>query len=128
MERLVASLFRSFGFEFSRTSRAESKLLDNCGIDITNVPFLIQCKAGYERNPPKYRDIYKYIKENLNKNFPKEHDIHNTPIVLIHKGDGRKKENFTWTFDNETITNILKEYYFFKNEYTNKNKDSRTDA
>lgn len=55
---------------------------------------LYQCKAGYERRRPKFEEEYQYIKDNLLKNFPKEHYIHNYPIILaseIDVGSGNKR-------------------------------------
>lgn len=114
LERLLAKIFREFGFEFAKTSRYASKLLDDCGIDVANIPLLIQAKCGYAKNPPKYKDIYANIKAKLKENFPPEHEIHNAPIVLVHKEDGRKPEHFVWMFQHEDIVEILNDYYQLK--------------
>ena len=116
LERLIAKTFRLFGFQYSKTSRATSRLLDDCGVDINFVPFLIQCKAGYNNNRPKYEDIYRNIKDKLKENYPGDHPNHDLPIVLIHKLNGRKKELFQWTFRHEDSVEILEDYYKTKNE------------
>jgi len=46
LEQLVAKDLRVL-YPFAKTARMTSKILDDCKIDITGVPFLIQCKAGY---------------------------------------------------------------------------------
>jgi hypothetical protein len=45
-ERSMAEHFRNLGYTKCRTSRYESKMLDDMDIDLTNTkPFNIQCKA-----------------------------------------------------------------------------------
>lgn len=117
LERLIAMIWREvLGFKHTRTSRQDSRILDNCGVDIANIPMLIQCKSGYDKRFPKYRDIYEYIKENIKENYPKKHEIHTLPIVLIHKNSSRGKQNFVWQFAHEDIIPILSEYYMFKEQ------------
>lgn len=107
LERQVSRDLSLF-FPFSKTTRASSRLLDNCGIDIAFVPFLIQCKSGYEKNRPKYELEYRNIKENITNNFPQSSPIHNMPIVLIHKlNPGRGKTR------GEESTQVTINYNFF---------------
>ena len=91
-ERQIVKMLRDeLGFEFAKTSRFASRILDNCKVDIAGVPFLIQAKAGYEKNRPKADEIFKEIEENLKKNFPKDDPVHSFPKVLIHKLNGKHK-------------------------------------
>lgn len=85
LEREIASLFREIGFEYAKTTRAESKTLDNAGVDIANVPFLIQCKSGYDTRYPRFPEISIGIRENISKAYPKESPFQNAPVILIHK-------------------------------------------
>lgn len=115
LEREVARWFRDkLGFKFAKTTREASRLLDSCKIDIANVPLLIQCKAGYSRNYPKYPVIYKNIKQLLKRNFKKESELHDLPIVLIHKIDARKQGEYYWSFSDEFAKKLLEVY--FKNK------------
>lgn len=92
LERLLAKMFREdLNMPFAKTSREASKLLDNCQVDIAGVPFLIQAKAGYDKNRPKADIIFKQIEENLAKNFPKTDPIHCYPKILVHKINGKQK-------------------------------------
>ena len=107
LERQVARDLTPF-FKFVKTSRASSRLLDDCGIDLSGVPFLIQCKAGYERNRPKFEDEYRNIKTNIKRNFPETSVIHGMPIILIHKlkaGSGKQR--------GEELTQVTLSYDFF---------------
>lgn len=117
LERLIAKVFRDFGYGYAKTSRQASKLLDSCKIDLAFTPFLVQCKAGYKNNRPKYDIIFQEIKREINIHYPEEDKIHTQPIVLVHKLDGRGEENFTWTFSHDFITKLLKEYFKLKNFY-----------
>ncbi len=112
LERLIASVFRDrLGFKFAKTSRAASKLLDSCKIDLAFVPFNIQCKDGYDNNRPKYEKLYNESKRLLKENYPKDHPVHKLPYVLVHKINARVGGRFTWTFQHQDIVNILEDYY-----------------
>ena len=115
LERLLAQVFREMGFAYCKTSRQASRLLDDCGIDLAFIPFLVQAKAGYNSNRPKYEAEYANIKQKIKENFPQNDPIHELPVVLVHKLDGRNKENFQWIFRHDDIVPILTEYYELKN-------------
>ena len=115
-ERESCAIFKDLGFNFVKTSRQANSLADSCGIDLVNIPFLVQNKMGYAKRRPKYDVIYRIIKERIAENFPPDHVVHSLPIVLMHKIDGRKPENFTITFAAEDILVILKEYIELKKE------------
>jgi len=116
LERAIAKLFRGFGFKFAKTSREASRLLDSCKIDIANIPLNIQCKNGYNNNRPKYETIYKECKEELKKNYPPTDNLHNYPIVLVHKLNGRKKEDFQWVWNHKDMIKLLEDYYTIKQQ------------
>jgi len=85
LEQKVAQDMRSIGYLYAKTSRAASKLLDDCQIDIAFVPYNIQTKSGYAKRYPKADLIFDDIEVNLKKNFPPTEPYHNYPKVLIHK-------------------------------------------
>ena len=117
LERTRARFWRALDFPYCRTSRAESRLMDDCGIDITNIPFFFQCKAGYENNAPKYEVEFNNIRHNLGENFPADHEYHNIPIILEWKRDRsgpKHPEKWTWTMDYITAENIMTDYYKMK--------------
>ena len=117
LERLIASIFRDrLQFQFAKTSRAASRLLDNCKIDIWGIPFNIQCKSGYDKSRPKYEKLYNEALVLLKDNYPPSDPVHNYPYVLIHKINERTKGRFTWTFRHEDILDILEDYYKTKQQ------------
>ena len=68
-ERKLAKMFREFGFENCRTSRYESKMLDDMKVDLTNTGiFNIQAKA-VERLSPTYHDILASMPQDTNYNL-----------------------------------------------------------
>lgn len=89
LEQNVAKDLRG-KYPFSKTARYTSKLLDDCKIDITGVPFLIQCKAGYNVSRLRYDRLYLEMKELIKKNFSPNHPVHNLPYILINKLNGTR--------------------------------------
>src|SRR5690606_32028160 len=89
-ERDVAKKFRDLGYEFAKTSRQASRLLDDSKVDIAFVPYNVQCKKGYPKGI-NYTLVFNEMKEGLNKNFPPTESVHNYPCVIIHD-KGRKDE------------------------------------
>jgi Holliday junction resolvase len=66
-ERKIAKEFREFGFEDCKTSRFESKMLDDSGVDLTNTGFFsVQCKAVERLG--NYHDILKSMPVDNNYN------------------------------------------------------------
>lgn len=95
-ERSVVKMLREeANYKFVKTSRLASKLLDDCGVDVAGVPFLIQTKSGYAKNRPKPEVIFEEMEKNLKENFPASDKIHTFPKILIHKiTDKKKYHNF----------------------------------
>lgn len=82
-----------FGFDFAKTSRNASKLLDDSGIDFAFVPFNGQLKCGYENARPRFDRIFLEMKETLKKNFPPGDPQQSLPKILIHQIDFLKPEH-----------------------------------
>jgi len=88
-ERYAANKFRELGFTFCKTSRAASRLLDDCKVDLAFIPYNVQCKKGYPKGI-NYTAIFNQMTEALTINFPPEDSIHNNPSVIMHD-KGRKQ-------------------------------------
>lgn len=69
-------------YPFVRTSREASRLHDNCGIDLVNVPFFIQCKDVQSRSL-NFQTLKKDCLTLVKAHFPPEQPV--LPYVLIHK-------------------------------------------
>lgn len=79
-ERAITKLFKDIGYEDAATSRYASRLLDDCKVDIANVPYNVQSKA-VEANID-YIALIKEIKDNLSKKFKERLEY---PTVVAHK-------------------------------------------
>lgn len=86
LERQVANDLKPL-FPYVKTSRAASRLLDNCKVDLCYVPLLVQCKAGYKRDRPKYEEEFANMKEQIALHYPIENPIHKAPFIMVHKVD-----------------------------------------
>lgn len=99
-EREYAEKFRQLGFQFCKTSRQASRLLDDSGIDLSGIPFNVQIKSGYWKYRPKADILFKGMNDTLKANFQPKDPVHSYPKILIHKLDGKKVEHqlitMTW--------------------------------
>lgn len=100
-ERLYAERFREIGYEFCKTARLMSRLLDNCNIDLAGIPLNVQVKCGFKKQRPNAEVIFTQIREDLKKNFPSTDPVHKYPKILIHKSQGYTSEGelVTMTWD-----------------------------
>lgn len=85
LEQQIAKDLRERGFKFAKTARYTSQLADDCKIDITGVPFLIQAKSGYNKPRLKYEELFYENQELIKKHYPDKHPVHKLPYVLINK-------------------------------------------
>lgn len=88
-ERDAAKKFREIGYDFCKTSRQASRLLDDSKIDLAFIPYNVQVKAGYPKGL-NYSTIMQEMEDALIQNFPPEDAIHSNPPVIIHL-KGRKQ-------------------------------------
>jgi len=95
-ERYYAKIFKNLGFSYCVTSRYGSRIHDDAGIDLINLPFNVQIKAGKQKNMNVSKVLHE-ITNRIKNMFPSIAPEHNRPLVLIHRkevGRGRKRNNF----------------------------------
>jgi hypothetical protein len=97
-ERLYALKFREL-FEECQTSRYASRMLDDAGVDLANIPLLVQIKAGLQKGL-KHDEVLKNIETKIPKLYK------DLPKVLIHHKQGtsgKKRDEYSsmvsMTFD-----------------------------
>lgn len=93
-ERDLVHIFKDFGFEHVKTSRYANRMLDDCKVDLCNIPLNLQAKIGYWNNRPKFEVIFKEMKAHLDSNFPPGEKQRDYPKVIFHKLDGKEDEHF----------------------------------
>lgn len=84
LEQQVAKDLRA-KYPFVKTARYANRMADDCKIDLVGIPFLVQCKSGYNKPRLKYDELYLENQELISKNFPPNNPVHNLPYVLINK-------------------------------------------
>lgn len=83
-ERFYAQVFRNLGFSYCITSRQGGRIFDNAGIDIMNIPFNIQIKAGVQKNMNPGKVLFD-VSSQIIALFPEASEIRTYPILLIHR-------------------------------------------
>jgi hypothetical protein len=117
-ERYYAQEFRNLGFKRCITSRQGSRLYDSCKVDLMNIPFYVQAKAGIQRglNPIK---ILKEMNDALKEFIPDHPDY---PKIIIHKkkvGSGNKRNEY-----DEIVTMTFQDFKKLIS-HDNQNKQTR---
>lgn len=111
-ERIYATAFKELGFDKCVTSRYGSRIHDDAAIDLINVPFNVQIKAGKQK-AMKPEEVLKDISIRIMDKFPKTAPEHNYPNIVIHRrevGPGKRRGPFDdiVTMSFEDFTKILK--------------------
>jgi|LakMenE18May11ns_1017448.scaffolds.fasta_scaffold9434271_2 hypothetical protein len=107
-ERDLCKLFRKY-FPKVNTSRASSKLLDDCKIDLNNIDFNIQAKNGYDKTNFNFFDLKNESEKLLKKNFEGVFLNHylEKPFLLIHK----KKVGTSVTIELDSFMKLIEKAY-----------------
>lgn len=95
-ERLYAKLFKELGFSYCLTSRYGSRVHDDAGIDLINLPFNTQIKAGYKKGL-NYSAVLSEISQRIKNMFSPTSPEQDQPTILIHRKDvgrGKKRNSF----------------------------------
>lgn len=99
-ERHYMNIFKKLGFEFCVTSRYGSRLYDDSKIDLINLPFNIQIKAGKQTGLNPGRELLN-MQTMIKKSFPPGDPVFDKPCFVFHKKDvGRGFKN---TEEHETV-------------------------
>lgn len=76
----IRDFFKGLGYPDVITSASESTNADNLGIDLLNLPFIVQCKNGYEKANLKYLDIITDITKRI-----KNTKFDGQEVFIFHK-------------------------------------------
>lgn len=95
-EREAAQAFRSIGYDKCQTSRYASRMHDDCAIDLVNIPFNVQIKAGAQKGLNASR-ILREIDERLIKQFPEGAVEFSQINLMIHRKNtkqGKRRDKY----------------------------------
>ena len=110
-ERYYVNKFKELGFEFCFTSRYASRMHDDAKVDLVNLPFNVQIKAGKQKDMIP-ANVLNDMQKALKRFFPKQDPIHYKPKILIHYkqgSSGRKRVP-----EDELVYMSLKQFNKFK--------------
>lgn len=82
-EKMCANFFKGLGFDLCTPSRNVSKRHDNAKIDLMNIPFNFQVKAGKQSNMNPGKELLA-MESCINLMFPKEDEVFLKPCLLLH--------------------------------------------
>ena len=107
----IRDLFKSIGYEDAIISSSESYNADSMGIDILNIPYVVQCKNGYPQGI-KYLLLIQEINKRISKSKYKDLEI-----IIFHKRKKQSEAIVTLEFFESKIgyNEVSKFKYFSKN-------------
>ena len=102
-ERHYRTEFRNLGYSYCETSRYASRHHDDAKIDLINVPFNVQIKAGFQKgmNPSK---VLREMSEAIELAFPPDSTEHEKVNILIHRKQCKQGKARTEYDDLVTLT------------------------
>lgn len=117
IEVFYMNIFRDMlKYKFCKTSRNFSRVLDSCKIDLSNIPFNIQIKAGEQRGINPNKLLYE-MDILLKENYPNNDPLHSYPKFVIHYKlveKGRKNRLPEDEIIYMTLSQFIKYYKQFK--------------
>jgi hypothetical protein len=111
-ERYYVKMFKELGFLGCCTSRLGSRKYDNAKIDLMNLPFNVQIKAGIQKNMNPGKVLFE-MKSAITTMFQSFEDVTKKPCILIHhkqgtKGVKRKEEDSIVYMSNDLYQSYMK--------------------
>ena len=90
-ERFYMNVFKELGYTRCITSRHGSKYYDDTGIDLLNLPFNVQIKAGTQKRMIPAR-VYEEITLKIKENFEEDSPESIKPLIVIHRPSAYAKD------------------------------------
>lgn len=108
-ERWWRKVWEEMGFTKVKTARQGSRLMDDCGVDLINIPINMQLKAGYPKGI-NYSQLFEEIETKLKDNMMDTDPVLSYPIVIAHKKGRKKSEHFV-VIQSDDFIELMKERY-----------------
>jgi len=116
-ERLWAKYYRDVGYDYCKTSRQASRLLDDSKVDLAFIPYNHQCKKSI--GSINYFVLLNEIEESLKKNFPPDHEQLTYPIIISHS---IAKDKDLVIMSSSSYLELIRKVYLYENLIKLKNK------
>ena len=82
-EKYYTKVFKDLGFTSCVTSRKLHKKHDNAKIDLVNIPFNLQVKAGIQKRMNAGKELF-MMKSCIDTMFPQGDEVFDKPLLLVH--------------------------------------------
>jgi hypothetical protein len=102
--RFYADVFRKLGYPHCITARLGARQYDNAGIDIINIPFNFQIKAG-KQSKLSAGKILLQMESQIKSLFPPKHEVRTFPLYVIHRPNP-----FSKGYEEDLVYMTLKQY------------------
>lgn len=117
-ERYLAKIFRNLGYDFCKTSRQASQILDVSGVDLAFIPYAVQAKRVIA--PINYTEEFENMTSKLSQNFPPDSPVHNYPQMIFHTR-GKKPTQRLVVVKEEDMISILQKLKDFEDFLSHQN-------
>jgi len=112
-EKMYSKLFRDIGFKHCIPSRHISSQHDNAKIDLMNLPFNVQVKAGKQTNMNPGKELLS-MQHCIGLMFPTGHENASKPNILLHYKTIEKEQNRLP--ENEIVYMSLQQFDYWRNK------------
>lgn len=121
-ERYLAKRFRDLGYNFCKTTRQASRILDSCQVDLAFIPYNVQAKKV--RDNLNYTTIFETIEERLSQNFPPGSEELMKPPIIFHSR-GRTPNEKLVIMKEDDMFKLLKKIATIENSKVKTNNTER---
>jgi len=104
-ERYLAKRFRSLGYTFCKTSRAASRVLDSCKVDLAFIPYNVQAKKV--KATINYSEVFEEMQTTLEQNYPPT-AVERSNVKMIFHSKGKKPSEKYVILQEEDMFKLLK--------------------
>ena len=92
VERHFRKEFQGMGYAHCETSRYASRMHDDAGVDLVNLPINVQIKAGYKRGI-NYSKVLREMRDRIADLFGKESHEQGKIRIVLHRKDGKRGQS-----------------------------------
>lgn len=121
-ERYYTEVFKGLGFTSCATSREVSKKHDNAKIDLVNMPFNLQIKAGKQTSMSAGKELF-LMESCIKTMFSLDDEVFKKPLLLVHYRSV-EEEGYNRLPEHERVYMSFKQFLKFQEISPNLEYDS----